>query len=158
MASVTLVADAGNTGGEGRRIASPPPEPFLAAGTAALAASVKRVLARHNVGRNTVEIVPPASDSPRGGALGGLEEGARGDDSGSRGRGGGRGDRGAFLAADESRSGHDEAERGQLGGAGGGGGGGGGGKSHGGHSHGHAPGQCSGHGHSHAHAAAVDLV
>lgn len=163
VASVTLVADAGKAavsreevvdksgaGGQGGAT----PGRILAAGTPALAESVKRVLAQHNIGRNTVEmIVLPPGDAPRG-AVGRLEEAVHGELG--RSGGGGGGNRGAFLSADESRrSGHDQAERGQVGR----GGEESGGKSHGGgHWHAHGHGQCSGHGHSHGHAASVDLV
>eukprot|EP00752_Nemacystus_decipiens_P012010 g10648.t1 len=116
-----------------------------AAGTTALADSVKRVLTQHNIGRNTVEIVLPQAHEPRGRA-GSLEEAAEGESAGS----------GPFLSADKSRSAHDEAERAQpVAGRGQESGG----ESQGGHSHhAHGHGQCSGHGHSHAHAASVDLV
>lgn len=152
VAAVTLVADAGNTaprenfsdendgGGQGLT-----PGRLLAAGTAALAESVKRVLDRHNIGRNTVEIVVLPPGDSRCGPFGSLGEAARGE-SGSR----GGEDRAACLSAG------DEAERGHIGA---GAAGESGGKSHGGHSHAHGHGQCSGHGHSHGHAAAsVDLV
>lgn len=165
MASVTLVADAGKTAsredvldkgdGGGQGTATTIPGRLLAAGTTALAASAKRVLVRHNIGRNTVEIVFPSaggSDSPRG-AVGSLEEAAKGDSGGS---GGGRGAVSSAAGQRSRSSVHDEAERGELGA----GGGAGSGRSHGGHSHvhGHGHGQCSGHGHSHGHASSVDLV
>lgn len=159
VASVTLVVDAERTvyreevlgksegGGEGTIY----PGRILAAGTTALADSVKGVLARHNIGRNTVEIIlPSTSDSPLG-EVGSLGEGAKGEADST---GGGDRDRGAFLSANESRGGRNEAERRQLGA---GGAWGGRGMSHGGHGHGHGQ-QCSGHGHSRAHAASVDLV
>lgn len=162
MASVTLVADAGKAAptsreavldksGGGGQGTTTTPGLLLATRTTALVESVKRVLARHNIGRNTVEIVLPQGDVPRG-AVGSLEEAAIGG-AGS----GFDGVRGALVSAGDSRSAHDEAERGQVGA--GGGGQESGGKSHGAHSHhAHGYGQCSGHGHSHAHAASVDLV
>lgn len=153
VASVTLVAGAGRApfsteealdlhkkdGGITQGITPGiTPGRLLAAGTTAVAESVKRVLARHNIGRNTVEIVLPPGDAPRG-AAGSLEGAAKG----------------TFLSsADESRSGHDEAERGKLGG----GGGESGPNSHGWQSHGHGHGQYSGHGHAHGHASSVDIV
>eukprot|EP00903_Cladosiphon_okamuranus_P007729 g7489.t1 len=162
VASVTLVAEVdenasreeaavGKTEG-GREEGATPGRALAArnvAKTTALAGAVKAVLARHNIGRNTVEIVLTAGDPPRGEGAG-FEDGAKGE----AGSGGGDG-WGACLSAGGSRGGRNEAERRQHGA---GGRGGSGSKSHGGHSHGHGHGQCSGHGHSHAHAASVDFV
>lgn len=151
VASVTLVAKAGppstenlvDESGGGQKTT---PRQLLAAATAAVSEAVKSVLVRHNIGRNTVEIVVPADDAT-GGAVVSFEE----ETEGESGKGGG--ERPALLSAGESRSKDDEAERGQLGG----GAGASGGNSHG-HGHGHGHGQCSGHGHSHGHAKSADLV
>ena len=162
VASVTLVAgeDAGkaaSTSGEkvveesvGGGLGTSPRQ--VLAGKTALVGSVKQLLARHNIGRNTVEVIFPHGDAPRG-AVGSLEEEVEGESGG----GGIAGTDGAFLSEGESTtSAHDEAERGQVGA--------GGrhesdGKPHGRRSHrAHGHGHCSGHGHSHSHATSIDLV
>lgn len=129
----------------------------------AVAESVRRVLAGHNIGRNTVEIVSPA-------VAAGVREGDTGrafaggvDGPSANGDGGGWiEDTGQQLSPAIARdSGGDRvAETGGEGALEEGGSGGSGGNSHGGHSHGHGHGHghCSGHGHSHDHASTVDLV
>lgn len=159
VASVTLVAEAGGGDGGGHKIGG---LGLLAAGSGGLglAESVKRVLAGHNIGRNTVEIVLPAAAAADG-AAGSLGKRANGDSAypyrGAVDVSVSVSSSSAVEAHSDSDGTHDEGERGHAH-HGGSGGEGSGGNSHGGHSHGHGHGQCSGHGHSHGHAATVEVV